>query len=79
MRSPHTAKKSRPCSPQLEKARTQQRRPDAAKKKKERVWSEKEEESPPETRETQVTVGTPSTAPEELHHSFSWGKGNRLH
>ena len=34
MRSPRTAMKSSPCSPQLEKARTQQRRPNAAKKKK---------------------------------------------
>ena len=34
MRSPHTATKSSPCSPQLEKARMQQRKPNAAKKKK---------------------------------------------
>ena len=33
MRSPLTATKSSPCSPQLEKARTQQRRPNAAKNK----------------------------------------------
>ena len=34
MRSPRTTMKSGPCSPQLEKARAQQRRPNAAKKKK---------------------------------------------
>ena len=34
MRSPRTATKSSPRSPQLEKARAQQRRPNAAKKKK---------------------------------------------
>ena len=34
MRSPHTATKSSPRSPQLEKAREQQQRPNAAKKKK---------------------------------------------
>ena len=34
MRSLHTMMKSSPRSPQLEKARAQQRRPDAAKKKK---------------------------------------------
>ena len=34
MRSPHTATKSSPCLPQLEKARTQQWRPNAAKKRK---------------------------------------------
>ena len=34
MRSPCTAMKSSPRSPQLEKACTQQRRPNAAKKKK---------------------------------------------
>ena len=33
MRSPRTATKSSPCSPQLEKARTQQQRPNAAIKK----------------------------------------------
>ena len=33
MRSPRTAMKSSPRSPQLEKARTQQRRPNTAKKK----------------------------------------------
>ena len=33
MRSPHTAMKSSPHSPQLEKARAQQRRPNAAKHK----------------------------------------------
>ena len=33
MRSPHNTTKSSPRSPQLEKARTQQRRPNAAKKK----------------------------------------------
>ena len=32
MRSPRTATKSSPCSPQLEKPRTQQRRSNAAKK-----------------------------------------------
>ena len=37
MRSPHTATKSSPCSPQLEKARVQQRRPHSAKKK-EKSW-----------------------------------------
>ena len=34
MRSPRTAAKSYPCSLQLEKARAQQRRPSAGKKKK---------------------------------------------
>ena len=34
MRSPCTTKKSSPRSPQLEKARAQQQRPKAAKKKK---------------------------------------------
>ena len=34
MRSPRTAMKSSPLSPQLEKARVQQQRPNAAKKKK---------------------------------------------
>ena len=34
MRSPHTATKSSPRSPQLEKARAQQWRPNAAKNKK---------------------------------------------
>ena len=34
MRSPCTAMKSRPCSPQLEKACAQQRRPNTAKKKR---------------------------------------------
>ena len=34
MRSPRTATKSSPCSLQLEKARAQQRRPNAAKIKK---------------------------------------------
>ena len=34
MRSPRTATKSSPCSPQLEKAHAQQRRPNTAKKKK---------------------------------------------
>ena len=34
MRSPHTATKSSPRSPQLEKARAQQRRPNAAKNNK---------------------------------------------
>ena len=33
MRSPRTATKGSPCSPQLEKAHAQQRRPDAAKNK----------------------------------------------
>ena len=33
MRSPRTETKSSPCSPQLEKARVQQRRPNAAKNK----------------------------------------------
>ena len=33
MRSPCTTTKSTPCSPQLEKARAQQRRPNAAKNK----------------------------------------------
>ena len=33
MRSPRTATKSSPCSLQLEKARAQQRKPNAAKKK----------------------------------------------
>ena len=33
MRSPHTAMKSSPCSRQLEKARAQQQRPNAAKNK----------------------------------------------
>ena len=33
MRSPRTTMKSSPCSPQLEKARVQQRRPNAAKNK----------------------------------------------
>ena len=33
MRSPRTATKSSPCSPQLAKARVQQRRPNAAKNK----------------------------------------------
>ena len=33
MRSLRTAMKSSPCSPQLEEARVQQRRPDAAKNK----------------------------------------------
>ena len=33
MRSPRTATKSSPCSPQLEKARVQQRRPNSAKNK----------------------------------------------
>ena len=33
VRSPHTTTKSSPCSPQLEKACTQQRRPNAAKNK----------------------------------------------
>ena len=32
MRSPHTTTKSSPCSPQLENARAQQQRPNAAKK-----------------------------------------------
>ena len=35
MRRPHTATKSSPRLPQLEKAHAQQRRPNAAKKKKE--------------------------------------------
>ena len=34
MRSPRTATKSSPCSPQPEKARGQQQRPDAAKNNK---------------------------------------------
>ena len=34
MRNPHTAMKSSPRSPQLEKAHVQQRRPNAAKEKK---------------------------------------------
>ena len=33
MRSLHTSTKSSPCSPQLDKARTQQQRPNAAKNK----------------------------------------------
>ena len=33
MKSPRTAKKNSPCSLQLEEARVQQRRPNAAKKK----------------------------------------------
>ena len=33
MRSPHTTTKSSPCLPQIEKARAQQQRPNAAKKK----------------------------------------------
>ena len=37
-RSHHTATKSRPCSPQLEKARMQQRRPKADKKKIRHLW-----------------------------------------
>ena len=37
MRSPCTATKSRPCSPQLEKARAQQQRPNTAIKKKKKV------------------------------------------
>ena len=41
-RSPRTTMKSSPCSPQLEKAHTQQRRPNAAKNKlinfKKRIW-----------------------------------------
>ena len=36
VRSPHTATKSSPCSPQLEKTPVQQERPSAAKRKKER-------------------------------------------
>ena len=36
MRSPHTTTKSSPCSLQLEKACTQQRRPNAAKTKTKR-------------------------------------------
>ena len=34
MRSPRTATKSSPCSPQLKKAQAQQRRPNTAKKRK---------------------------------------------
>ena len=41
MRSLHTAMKSSPCSPQLEKARAQQWRPNAAKKKKKKVCIKK--------------------------------------
>ena len=48
MRSPHTALKSSPRSPQLEKAHTQQRRPDAAIKKgrkegRQKGWKKKKE------------------------------------
>ena len=42
MRSPCTATKSIPCSPQLEKAHVQQRRPDTAKKKKKKKFKKKE-------------------------------------
>ena len=41
MRSPRTAMKSSPCLPQLEKACAQQRRPNAAKKKKGSEFSDK--------------------------------------
>ena len=44
MRSPSTARKSSPLSPQLEKARAQQRRPNAAKNKIKLRKKEKEEE-----------------------------------
>ena len=37
MRRPHSTTKSSPCSPQLEKARVQQQRLNAAKKKKEYI------------------------------------------
>ena len=39
MRSPCIATKCSPHSPQLEKARVEQRRPKAAKKKKKKIWS----------------------------------------
>ena len=43
MRSPHTTMKSSPCSPQLQKARAQQRRPNAAKNLKKNFfkWQKK--------------------------------------
>ena len=44
MRSPRTVTKSSPCSPQLEKARMQQRRPNAAKNKKINLFKKKKEE-----------------------------------
>ena len=44
MRSLHTATKSSPCSPQLEKACAQPQRPNAAKKKKKKlIYKEKKE------------------------------------
>ena len=68
MRSLRTTRKSSPRSPQLEKARTQQQKPDAATKKKKKVLRNAHLQLPPEHQRPLVleawrSDGEPSSPP----------------
>ena len=74
MRSPHTATKSSPCSPQLQKAHAQQWRPNTARKKQKKIKNPKiyKELLTPNNKKTSQLKNGPMTLTHTSPKIYRW-------